>query len=188
MRNDLLADSSKSAGLKAKVNFLLGHVEGPLTIGKGSELVVTSDASTHVYFLLEGAVAELGRDEHGGLLIPIAFGPGQWFMNLQRWTSGKTADAPYVCLSAVKLLRIDQTIWEQLGQEPGYDELHFIVQQRMLDHVRAHFRRLLHESPLDHYRWILKEAPALVKGFTRDQMAAYLGVSRATFFRLLQKV
>ena len=85
-------------------------------------------------------------------------------------------------------MRLDQTIWEQLQTEPGCDELLFIIQQRILDHVRGHFRRLLHTSPLEHYRWITKESPALVKGFTRDQMAAYLGVSRATFFRLLQKV
>lgn len=170
------------------MTYMLSQFEGPLTINKGSELIVHGDASSHLYFLLEGAVAEIGRDEQGGLLIPAAFQPGQWFFNLERHTTGKTAQSPFVCLNTIRLMRLNQTFWEQIDQEPGYDELLFLIQQRMLDYVRSHFKRLLHETPLEHYRWIQANAPALVKGFTRDQMAAYLGVSRATFFRLLQKI
>ena len=188
MRNDLLLGQPKNSTLKSLVQYVTSQFEGPLTISKGSELVVHGDASTHVYFLLDGTVAEIGRDDQGGLLIPTAFQAGQWFFNLQRHTTGKTAEIPFVCVSSVQVMRLNQTIWEQLQSEPGCDELLFIIQQRILDHVRGHFRRLLHTSPLEHYQWILKESPALVKGFTRDQMAAYLGVSRATFFRLLQKI
>ena len=188
MRNDLLIGLPNNSSIKPLVHYMTSQFEGPLTISKGSELVVHGDASTHIYFLIEGSVAEIGRDDHGGLLISTAFQPGQWFFNLQRHTTGKTAQSPFVCLSMVQVMRLDQTLWEQLIQEPGGDELLFILQQRILNQVRGHFRRMLHETPLDHYRWILREAPALVKDFTRDQMAAYLGVSRATFFRLLQKV
>jgi CRP-like cAMP-binding protein len=188
MRNDLLLGLPKNTALKSLVQYVTSQFEGPLTISKGSELVVHGDASTHVYFLLDGTVAEIGRDDQGGLLIPTAFQAGQWFFNLQRHTTGKTAESPFVCVSNVQVMRLDQTLWEQLQSEPGCDELLFIIQQRILDQVRGHFRRLLHTSPLEHYQWILKESPTLVKDFTRDQMAAYLGVSRATFFRLLQKV
>ena len=188
MRNDLLLGLPKNTALKSLVQYVTSQFEGPLTISKGSELVVHGDASTHVYFLLDGTVAEIGRDDQGGLLIPTAFRAGQWFFNLQRHTTGKTAESPFVCVSNVQVMRLDQTLWEQLQSEPGCDELLFIIQQRILDQVRGHFIRLLHTSPLEHYQWILKESPTLVKDFTRDQMAAYLGVSRATFFRLLQKV
>ena len=188
MRNDLLAGLPSSSPLKHLVHTMTEQFEGPLTYNKGSELIVHGDASTHLYFLLDGAVAEIGRDEQGGLLISTAFQPGQWFLNLRRHTSGKTAESPYVCLTSVKIMRLDQRFFDTLVLEPGYDEVLFILHQRILDHVRGHFRRLLHLAPKEHYAWILKECPMLVHGFTRDQMAAYLGVSRATFFRLLQKM
>ncbi len=188
MRNDLLKGLPSSSPLKHLVTHMTGQFEGPLTIRKGSELIVHGDASLHLYFIVEGVIAEIGRDDQGGLLIPNAFLPGQWLLNLQRHTLGKTADSPYICLTKVQIMRLDQNVWAQLMQDSGYDELLFILQQRILDHVRGHFRRLLHLSPTEHYRWLLNEAPTLVHGFTRDQMAAYLGVSRATFFRLLQKI
>jgi hypothetical protein len=90
-------------------------------------------------------------------------------------------------MTPVLMMKMEGNDLKELLKEPGFDEVFFVLQQHLLAQVRAHFLNLLHLSPLKHYEWLLMEKPWLVKTLTRNQLAAFLGVSRATFFRLLAK-
>ena len=154
---------------------------------KGDKIIFESDASMHIFFLLEGVIAEIGRTNHGALYIPRAMTRNSWFYNIERSISGRTSTTEYTCLTKVALLRCRESDFQNLRQHEAFEELFFTLNQRILGDTRSHFMRLLHMTPRAHYQWLSANNPDLIKFLTRNQMAAYLGISRATFFRLLAK-
>jgi len=90
-------------------------------------------------------------------------------------------------VTPTRILTMDQDVLESFQKKDGFDEVFFVIQQHLLTQVRTHFQHLLQLSPVQHYIWIFHHKPLLVEALTRNQMAAFLGISRATFFRLLAK-
>lgn len=157
----------------------------PILAQKREEIIRKDDASRHLHFILRGTIAEIGEDEKNSLTVPNVYGPGDFVFNLQRHTTRLPSKTAYRCMTPVLMMKMEGNDLKELLEEPGFDEVFFVLQQHLLAQVRAHFLNLLHLSPLKHYEWLLMEKPWLVNTLTRNQLAAFLGVSRATFFRLL---
>lgn len=159
----------------------------PQVLPKKTVLIRLDDASTHLHFILDGAVLELGEDDRGQLTVNQDYGPGEFVFNFHRHLTRLPSKTVYQCVTPTRLLTMDQDVLESFQKKDGFDEVFFVIQQHLLTQVRAHFQHLLQLSPVQHYIWIFHHKPWLVEALTRNQMAAFLGISRATFFRLLAK-
>jgi len=159
----------------------------PQVLPKKTVLIRLDDASMHLHFVLQGTVVEFGEDDRSQMTVPQAFGPGEFVFNFQRHLTHLPSKTVYQCVTPTRLVTMDQDVLASFQKKEGSDEVFFVIQQHLLTQVRAHFQHLLHLTPVQHYIWIFHHKPWLAKSLTRNQMAAFLGISRATFFRLLAK-
>jgi len=183
---DLTKGLSSNNTLRPIIRAFTELFEGPFRLNKGQRLISKGDLSKNLFFILNGAVAEIGHNEQGGLYILSAYESLQWCANLETMLTGKKAQNSYVCQKSTLFMKVDASILDEFALHAGKDEVVFILNQRFLNHVRSHFLRLLHYSPQQHYAWMKENAPLLLETFTREQLAAYLGVGRATLFRMLK--
>ena len=183
---DLTKGLSPSNALRPVIREFTQMFEGPIPLHKGQHVITKGDSHKNLFFILDGVIAEIGRDEQGGLYIPSAYESLQWCTNMETMLTGKKAQQSYVCLTPTLIMQVNASVIEELALQAGKDELVFILNQRFLNHVRSHFFRLLHNSPKQHYAWMKENAPLSLQAFTRDQLAAYLGIGRATLFRMLK--
>ncbi len=164
-----------------------GDFSTPYMVSKNTLLIRADDASTHLHFIIQGTVAEFGEDDRHYMTVPQVFGPGEFVLNVQRHTTLLPAKSTYRCLTPVRMVVMDQETLHAFQRDLEFGEVFFVIQQHLLAQVRTHFLHLLKLSPSEHYSWILTQKPWMAQALTRNQMAAFLGVSRATFFRLLSK-
>lgn len=187
LQSDLLKGISEDNALYPHIVELVGHFKGPLAFIKGQSLILKKDRHRNVFFILKGAVVEYGRTELGGPMVPNGYTSEQWCMNLSVHSEKKTADFSYKCLSETLVMKLDETYWDALLHQPIYDEIQFIINQRFLSQERDHYYRLVHLTPLEHLQWVKEKNPTLFEALTKDELAAILGISRATLFRMQKR-
>ncbi|MDG1252438.1 MAG: hypothetical protein P8N56_02055 [Schleiferiaceae bacterium] len=157
----------------------------PISVSKGDILLDLNDESYGLYFVLEGVVIEFGQDETGALIIPQVFQKAGLILNSNLINPGASAKTRYKTASPVTYIRVDQSVIESFKNRDGFGELFFTLQQIFLHQARAHFIHLLHFNPIEHIAWIHANQPLIYTTLTKIQLAAFLGVSRATLFRVL---
>lgn len=175
-------------GLEEIMTRFINAFSAPISLAKNHEIIVRDDASTNLYFIIEGCVYELSERDGGPPRIPQAYTSNDFVFNHHRFTTGRPAETRYIVSRPSTVICLDQLTLEEFHKEAHFDELFFVVCQIMLKNTREHFIHLLHQKPLDHYTWLLAHSPELCSSLTRNHMAAYLGISRATFFRILEKL
>lgn len=159
----------------------------PIHISRGDSIISLEDASTHLYFLADGIVAEIGRNTNGQVLIPNAYSKGSFIFNYHWFADRTPSITTYKSLTKATYLRLNQHDLFRLLETAEFEEIFFVIQQIILNQTRSHFIRLLHLKPKEYFEWMLKNQPWLISNFSRNHLAAYMGVSRATLFRILEK-
>lgn len=196
MRNTLLAKlktQAKTLGpvpdsaLNEWIPKLDDAFKGPIYFKRGDILIQQDENSQHLFYLLKGCVIESRIDGDKNMTLSKVHSSGDFIFSLQDFTTGLLSQTIFTCKTAVSLLKLDQKILHQFQKMKGFDILFFIIQQSMLGSDRDYTFRLQSMSPADHYRWLKEHSSFITENLTRDQMAAYLGISRATFYRILQK-
>jgi len=158
--------------------------EGPLTLKRKESLIEAGEDAHDVYFIIEGAIGRYTPNGHR--LIFLSTGPS-FILNEDVWTrrSERSTDH-YIALNDITYYKLSAQDFDAFAEIPGAYELVQLASWRYLDERRSRLRELMHSSAEDRLKALTERHPGVLKWLTRNEIASYLGMSRANFYRLIK--
>lgn len=167
------------------INQLSEAYEGPLLLNPGDVLWDMGDTRNDYFFILEGLVSEYWINDFGESFIYAFIGSQEFCVNEFQLLFGAPSKSRLEVIQPTWVMVLSQekesefrngnTPWEQLSYEVG---------KRILEKRRERIRWLSGPKE-EHLRHVITNYPGLLNHATKEQIARYLGVSRATAYRLV---
>lgn len=165
-------------------DYVFSHFQ-PQVFKKGQVIIAAGDKVECEYFVLEGCVKTFYLTDDLKMYILQFAMPTWWASDYNANYSGQRAAVSVDCVTDVQLLCLTSEDREKLCREIHAVE-HFFRWRTNMGYVAAH-KRLLSLMSTDakrRYEELLKQYPQLYHFVPKNQIAAYLGVSRETLSRL----
>jgi len=188
-RKILLECFQQSFGVDFELNRLwlerlVEAYDGPHLLNPGDLLWDMGDTRNDYFFVLDGLVSEFWVNDCGESFIYAFIGPKEFCVNESHmlFKAPSKSRLQVIQPTWVMVLRQEKesefrngnTAWEQLSYEVG---------KRILEKRRERIRWLSGPKG-EHLRQVITKYPGLLNHATKEQIARYLGVSRATAYRL----
>lgn len=167
---------------------LLEAYEGPVLLNPGDLLWDMGDTRNDYYFILEGLVSEYWINDFGESFIYAFIGPKEFCVNEFQMLFGAPSKSRLEVIQPtwVMVLRQEKECEFRNGSTP-WEQLSYEVGKRILEKRRERIRCLSGPKG-EHLLQVITKYPGLLNHATKEQIARYLGVSRATAYRLLTKI
>ncbi|WP_046247179.1 Crp/Fnr family transcriptional regulator [Hymenobacter terrenus] len=165
-------------------DYFFSHFQ-PHAYKKGQVIIGAGDKVDCEYFVLEGCVKTFHLTDDLKMFILQFAMPTWWASDYNALYSGQRATVSVDCITDVELLCLTSADREKLCREIHAVE-HFFRWRTNKGFVAAHKRLLsLMSTDAKHrYEELLRQYPQLYNFVPKNQIAAYLGVSRETLSRL----
>ena len=162
--------------------------EGPFLLNPGDLLWDMGDTRNDYYFILEGLISEYWIHDFGESFIYTLIGPKEFCVNEFHLLFGAPSKSRLEVIQPtwIMVLRQEKEFEFRNGSTP-WEQLSYEVGKRILEKRRERIRWLSGPKG-EHLRQVITKYPGLLIHATKEQIAQYLGVSRATAYRLLSKL
>lgn len=169
------------------VRDLVQRYEGPYLYPPGSVFWDMKETRTDHYFVLEGLVAEEWKSSREESFIYAFVGDGEYCVNEFQYLYGEPSRSRFQVIQPTRVLVLRQEEESLIRSTPSpWDQLSFEVGRGILNKRRERLRFLSGDKGV-HLQHLFHKYPGARTWATKDQLASYLGVSRATVYRLLDK-
>jgi len=189
-RKILLECFQQSFGVDFELNRLwlerlVEAYDGPHLLNPGDFLWDMGDTRNDYYFILEGLVSEYWINDFGESFIYAFIGSQEFCVNEFQMLFGAPSKSRLQVIQPtwVMVLRQEKESEFRNGNTP-WEQLSYEVGKRILEKRRERIR-WLSGAKEEHLRQVITNYPGLLNHATKEQIARYLGVSRATAYRLL---
>ena len=174
--------------IEAWAKDLEARYEGPFEYKPGEVFWDMGDTRSDHYFVLDGLVAEVWRSSNDESFIYAFVGGGEYCTNEFQYLFGEPSQSRFEVIqpTRVLILRQEEELQVRLSSSP-WEQLSFKVGRAILKKRRERLR-LLSGDRETHLRRTFDKYPGAQTWATKEQLASYLGVSRATVYRILDRL
>jgi CRP-like cAMP-binding protein len=167
---------------------LEARYEGPFEYRPGEVFWDMDDTRSDHYFVLDGLVAEVWRSSNDESFIYAFVGGGEYCTNEFQYLFGEPSQSRFEVIqpTRVLILRQEEEVRFRTASSP-WEQLSFKVGRSILKKRRERLR-LLSGDRETHLRRTFDKYPGALTWVTKEQLASYLGVSRATVYRILDRL
>ena len=167
---------------------LEARYEGPFEYMPGEVFWDMDDTRSDHYFVLDGLVAEVWRSSNDESFIYAFVGGGEYCTNEFQYLFGEPSQSRFEVIqpTRVLILRQEEEVQFRTASSP-WEQLSFKVGRSILKKRRERLR-LLSGDRETHLRRTFDKYPGALTWVTKEQLASYLGVSRATVYRILDRL
>jgi CRP-like cAMP-binding protein len=167
---------------------LEARYEGPFEYRPGEVFWDMDDTRSDHYFVLDGLVAEVWRSSNDESFIYAFVGGGEYCTNEFQYLFGEPSKSRFEVIqpTRVLILRQEEEVQFRTASSP-WEQLSFKVGRSILKKRRERLR-LLSGDRETHLRRTFDKYPGALTWVTKEQLASYLGVSRATVYRILDRL
>ena len=162
--------------------------EGPFEYKPGEVFWDMGDTRSDHFFILDGLVAEVWRSPNDESFIYALVGGGEYCTNEFQYLLGEPSRSRFEVIQPTRVLVLRQEEEHQLRQSSSpWEQLSFEVGRNILKKRRERLR-LLSGDREKHLIHLFNKYPGAQEWATKEQLASYLGVSRATIYRILDRL
>ncbi len=167
---------------------LEARYEGPFEYRPGEVFWDMDDTRSDHYFVLDGLVAEVWKSSNDESFIYAFVGGGEYCTNEFQYLFGEPSKSRFEVIqpTRVLILRQEEEVQFRTASSP-WEQLSFKVGRSILKKRRERLR-LLSGDRETHLRRTFDKYPGALTWVTKEQLASYLGVSRATVYRILDRL
>lgn len=160
--------------------------EGPVTLNPGEVLWDMGETRADHYFVVDGFLSEYWINDFGEAFIYAFIGSREYCVNEFKYLFGEPSRSRLEVLQPTRVLRLSQEAERELRNEASpWEQLSYEVGREILAKRRERIRWLSTKKE-EHLQKLAAKYPELLKHGTKEHLAAYLGVSRATVYRLIE--
>jgi CRP-like cAMP-binding protein len=146
------------------------------------------DTRSDHFFILDGLVAEVWRSPNDESFIYALVGGREYCTNEFQYLLGEPSRSRFEVIQPTRVLVLRQEEEHQLRQSSSpWEQLSFEVGRNILKKRRERLR-LLSGDREKHLIHLFNKYPGAQEWATKEQLASYLGVSRATIYRILDRL
>lgn len=169
-------------------NDLAARYEGPFEYKPGEVLWDMDDTRSDYFFVLDGLVAEVWRSSNNESFIYAFVGGGEYCTNEFQYLFREPSQSRFEVIqpTRVLILRQEEEVKFRMASSP-WEQLSFKVGRAILKKRRERLR-LLSGDRETHLLRTFDKYPGAQTWVTKEQLASYLGVSRATVYRILDRL
>jgi CRP-like cAMP-binding protein len=136
---------------------------------------------------VDGLLSEYWINDFGESFIYAFVGPHEYCVNEFKYLFGEPSQSRLEVLQPTRVLKLKQEAEVELRKESSpWEQLSYEVGLEILAKRRERIRWLSCRKE-QHVQKLVAKYPDLIKNGTKEHLAAYLGVSRATVYRLFEK-
>lgn len=167
---------------------LVNRYEGPFEYKSGELLWDMDDTRADHFYILDGLVAEVWRSSVDESFIYAFVGGGEYCVNEFQYLHGEPSRSRFEVIQPTRVLVLRQEIEIEVRQSASpWEQLSFEVGRNILKKRRERLR-LLSGDREKHLLHVFNKYPGAKEWATKEQLASYLGVSRATIYRILDRL
>lgn len=171
--------------IEAWAKDLEARYEGPFEYKPGEVFWDMNNTRSDHYFVLDGLVAEVWRSANDESFIYAFVGGGEYCTNEFQYLLGEPSCSRFEVIQPTRVLILRQEEELQVRQSASpWEQLSFKVGRAILKKRRERLR-LLSGDRKTHLLRIFEKYPGAQAWTTKEQLASYLGVSRATVYRIM---
>jgi|1048.fasta_scaffold09675_4 CRP-like cAMP-binding protein len=161
--------------------------EGPILLNPGEVLWDMGETRADHFFVVDGFLSEYWINDFGEAFIYAFIGSREFCVNEFKYLYGEPSRSRLEVLQPTRVLKLKQEAERELRNEASpWEQLSFEVGREILAKRRERIRWLSSSKEV-HLEQLAAKYPVLLKHSTKEHLAAYLGVSRATVYRLIEK-
>jgi CRP-like cAMP-binding protein len=162
--------------------------EGPITLNPGDVLWDVGEMRADHFFILDGLLSEYWINDFGESFIYAFVGQGEYCVNEFRYLFGEPSRSRFEVLQPTRVLKLRQEVEVELrSDESPWEQLSYEVGRGVLAKRRERIRWLTCPKS-EHLEKVIAKYPDLLENGTKVHIARYLGVSRATVYRLIERL
>lgn len=162
--------------------------EGPFEYKPGEVFWDMGDTRSDHFFILDGLVAEVWGSPNDESFIYALVGGGEYCTNEFQYLLGEPSRSRFEVIQPTRVLILRQEEEHQVRQTSSpWEQLSFEVGRTILKKRRERLR-LLSGDRETHLLYIFEKHPGAQTWATKEQLASYMGVSRATIYRILDRL
>ena len=167
---------------------LVARYEGPIEYKPGELLWDMDDTRSDHFFVLDGLVAEVWKSSSDESFIYAFVGGGEYCVNEFQYLLGAPSRSRFEVIQPTRVLILRQEEEHQVRHTSSpWEQLSFEVGRTILKKRRERLR-LLSGDRESHLLYIFEKHPGAQTWATKEQLASYMGVSRATIYRILDRL
>lgn len=167
---------------------LVNRYEGPFEYKSGEFLWDMEDTRADHFYILDGLIAEVWSSSVNESFIYAFVGEGEYCVNEFQYLLGEPSQSRFEVIQPTRVLVLRQEIELEFRQSASpWEQLSFEVGRTILKKRRERLR-LLSGDQEQHLLHVLNKYPGAKEWATKEQLASYLGVSRATIYRILDRL
>lgn len=167
---------------------LVSRYEGPFEYKSGEVLWDMDDTRADHFYILDGLVAEVWQSSEDESFIYAFVGGGEFCVNEFHYLLGEPSRSRFEVIQPTRVLVLRQEMEMDVRQSSSpWEQLSFEVGRTILKKRRERLR-LLSGNREKHLLHVLNKYPGAKDWATKEQLASYLGVSRATVYRILDRM
>lgn len=167
---------------------LVERYEGPFEYKPGEVFWDMGDTRSDHFFVLNGLVAEVWNSSSDESFIYAFVGECEYCVNEFQYLLGEPSRSRFEVIQPTKVLILRQEKELQIRQSSSpWEQLSFEVGRNILKKRRERLR-LLSGDRETHLLYIFEKYPGAQTWATKEQLASYMGVSRATIYRILDRL
>lgn len=174
--------------IEAWAKDLVARYEGPFEYKPGEVFWDMDDTRSDHFFVLDGLVAEVWKSSSEESFIYAFVGGGEYCVNEFQYLLGAPSRSRFEVIQPTRVLILRQEEEHQVRQTSSpWEQLSFEVGRTILKKRRERLR-LLSGDRETHLLYIFEKYPGAQAWSTKEQLASYMGVSRATIYRILDRL
>lgn len=171
------------------INFLVNGLLEQVQLHKGEHLTRLQGGGKDFYFLVDGYLKEMyknlytSEDELFNIIPPLSF-----FVNEDTLFDQKRPSHYFVAYTKITYLVLPFAVYEEaLHKYPVMAKLYLSGTAEIQKSRRSRLLMLRMTSTVDKINWVLQERPDIFQKMDKSTLAQYIGVSRASLYRALEK-